>query len=91
MKPQQRPVLPERLRIPLRVGVVVASYVIYRLPGDDEVIAGIFLGAGATLFGFALVDRWTTWRRDRSGMVQVGTTLLGIALLALGAWRLVAP
>lgn len=80
------PPLEERFRIPLRMLVIVAGYLLYYFLSDEAMIPAIFLGLGSVLIGLSLVDRWTVRRSDRSGLLQVGTTLLGIGLLLLGAF-----
>ena len=80
------PAIPEKARIPLRVAAVVVGYLIYRLLADDGVMGPAFIGFGVAFLGFVLVDRYGTWRRDRSGLLQVGTTLLALGLLGLGAY-----
>lgn len=80
------PPLEERYRIPLRMAVIVASYLLYYFLSDERMIAAIFLGLGSALIGLALVDRWTVRRSERSGLLAVGTTLLGVGLLLLGAF-----
>ena len=80
------PPLEERFRIPLRMLVIVASYLLYYFLSDEKTIPAIFLGLGSVLIGLALVDRWTVRRSERSGLMQVGSTLLGVGLLLLGAY-----
>ncbi len=82
------PPIAQRYRIPLRGGVIVASYLLYLVISQNETVPGIFLGLGSLLIGFAVVDRWTVWRRERSGLIQVGMTLLGAGLLGLGLYLL---
>jgi len=81
------PPIEERLNVPLKVGAVAIGYVLYRvLFRDGRGIAGpLFVGGGFVIFAYAMVNRWTQWRRDRSGLLQVGTTILGLGLLGLGA------
>ena len=80
------PAVPEKARIPLRIGAVILGYIVYRLLADDEVMGPAFIGFGTAFLGFVLVDRYATWRRDRSGLLQVGTTLLALGFLGLGAY-----
>ena len=84
---EQPPPVSERMNIPLKVVAVVISYVLYRvLLGDDDRIAGpLLVAVGFAIFAYAMVNRWTQWRRERSGLLQVGTTVLGLCLLLLGA------
>lgn len=89
-RPEGPPPIEERYRIPLRVGVIVAAYLLYLVVSSDAPIAAIFLGLGVLLIGLALVDRWTLRRAKRSGLLQVGMTILGIGLLGIGLFRLLA-
>jgi hypothetical protein len=45
----------------------------------------VFVGVGFVVLAYATVNRLTQWRRDRSGLLQVGTAILGLGLLGLGA------
>lgn len=80
------PPLEERFRIPLRMVVIVVGYLAYFFLSDRQLVPAIFVGLGLVLIGLPLVDRLTVRRGDRSGLLQVGTTLLGFGLLALGAF-----
>ena len=80
------PAIPEKARIPLRVGAVILGYIVYRLLADEKVMGPASIGFGIAFLGFVLVDRYGTWRRDRSGLLQVGTTLLALGFLGLGAY-----
>ncbi|MDQ3646150.1 MAG: hypothetical protein M3345_04355 [Actinomycetota bacterium] len=82
---ESRPLVSEKLRMPLRIVAVGLAYVVYRV-AQPPLGGGIFAGAGTVLLTWAVIDRWTLWRRDRSGLLQVGTTVLGIGLLLLGAY-----
>jgi hypothetical protein len=66
------------------VGAIVACYALYFVLSRDRTGPAVFIGLGSLLIAFSLIDRWTLWRRDRSGLMQVGQTLLGLGLLALG-------
>lgn len=76
--------LPERWRMPLRVVAVFVAYLFYRLPGDDRLGAGLLIGGGTLMLAFVLIDRWTLPRRERSGLLQVGTTILSLGLVGVG-------
>ena len=84
---EQPPPVSERASVPLKVASVVIGYLIYRvLLGDGDRVAGpLFVAAGFVALAYAMVNRWTTWRRDRSGLLQVGSTILGLGLMGLGA------
>lgn len=79
------PPIDERYRMFLRIVVVVVAYGLYLLLQRESLAAGVIAGAGVLALGWATVDRYTRWRRDRSEMMLVATTLLGVGLLALGA------
>lgn len=89
-RPEAPPPIEERYRIPLRVAVIFGAYALYFVLSSDATIAAIFLGLGVLLIGLALVDRWTLRRTNRSGLLQVGMTILGTGLLGLGLFRLLA-
>ncbi|HEX2058343.1 MAG TPA: hypothetical protein VHI71_08240 [Actinomycetota bacterium] len=81
----RRPPIDERYRMFLRIAVVVAAYGAYLLvQRDGKIGAGALVGFGLIALGFATVDRLTRWRRELSEMMLVGTTLLGLGLLAVG-------
>lgn len=83
------PPIEERYRIPLRVVVIVGSYLLYFVLSDERLIAAIFLGLGSAFLGLSLVDRWTLRRSKRSGLLQVGLTILALAFLGLGLFFLI--
>lgn len=76
--------LPESWRMPLRVAAVFLAYVLYRVPGDDRLGAGVLLGVGSFMLASVVIDRLTLPRVDRSGLLQVGTTVLGLGFVAVG-------
>lgn len=78
------PPIEPKYRIPLRVAAIAACYAIYFFLSRDRTGPAVFIGLGSLLISFSLIDRWTLWRRDRSGLMQVGQTVLGLGLLALG-------
>ena len=80
------PPLEERFRIPLRILVIVLAYLVYFFLSNERLVPAIFVGLGLALIGLPLVDRWTLRRNERSGLLQVGTTLLGTVLLLLGGF-----
>lgn len=80
------PPVPEKYRMPLRIGAVFLGYGIYLVLEDEKIVGPAFVGVGSIIFLWALIDRYTTWRRDRSGLMQVGSTLLGVALIGIGTY-----
>ena len=84
-EPQDRPPpIDERYRMFLRIVVVVVAYGVYLLVQSERLAAGVLVGAGVIALGFSTIDRLTRWRRDRSEMMLVGTTLLGFGLTGVG-------
>ena len=80
------PPIPEKMRIPLRIGAAILAYVLYRVLLDEKVIPPVFIAFGALLVAGTLIDRWTLRRRETSGLLQVGTTILGLGLLGIGIY-----
>ena len=80
------PPIEPKHRIPLRMIAVIACYALYFYLSRERTAPAAFVGLGALLISWSLIDRWTLWRRDRSGLMQVGQTLLGTGLLGLGVF-----
>jgi hypothetical protein len=83
---EQPPPLRERMRMPLRVVVVVAAYLLGRVLAPDRVVARLMIWAGGVLLGWLVVDRATMWARERSGMMIAGATVLGLGLGGTGIY-----
>jgi hypothetical protein len=83
---EEKPPIEEKHRIPLRVAAIVGAYALYFFLSRESTAPAVFIGLGVLLVAFALIDRWTLWRRDRSGLMQVGMTVLGLGLFALGLY-----
>ena len=77
-----------KLGIWLRVGVILGAYLVYRLIEVERFSAGLFVGVGVLLLGYALVTYLTTRSDERSGLMQTGQTILGGVLLLLGIGQL---
>lgn len=77
------PPLPERIRMPLRIASVAVGYLIYRLIGDPFVGA-LLVWVGFVVLVWALIEKATTYRKDRLSMMLAGQAVLGIGLLAAG-------
>lgn len=84
-EPNRPPPIDERYRMFLRILVVVLAYGSYLIVQREKLVPAVLVGAGVLALGFSTVDRLTRWRRDVSEMMLVGTTLLGVGLVALGA------
>lgn len=80
------PAIPEKFRMPLRIAAAFLGYAIYLVLEEGKVVGPAFVGAGSVIFLWALIDRYATWRRDRSGLMQVGSTILGLALIGIGLY-----
>jgi hypothetical protein len=76
-------------QLPLRLGAILLAYVVYRAIGDEHRAAGIFIGIGTLILGYAVVTYLTTRTDERSGLLQAGQTILGLGLIAVGLLRLV--
>jgi hypothetical protein len=83
-EPNRPPRIDERYRMFLRIVAVLVGYGAYLVVQRDKLMAGVLVGAGVIALGFSTVDRLTRWSRDRSDMMLVATTLLGLGLAAVG-------
>lgn len=82
---EQQPVIPEKWVMALRLAIVLACYALYRLLEPEHgVMPAVFVGTGVLIFVYTLIDRYALWRRERSGMMQVAQTILGIGLALTG-------
>lgn len=72
--------------MPLRVAMVLAAYGMYRVPGDDDLPAGLALGVGTLLVGFVVVDRATLGRSSTPRVPEVVQIVAGLVLIALGVF-----
>ena len=84
MRQEGPPPLPERIRLPLRIASVVIGYVIYRVV-QPPLVGAALIGIGFVMVDWAIIEKVTTFRKDRMSMMLVGQALLGIGLLIAGA------
>ncbi|HET7483526.1 MAG TPA: hypothetical protein VFK89_11770 [Actinomycetota bacterium] len=75
-----QPELSERLRMPLRIFVVIGGYALYRWVGDP-MGAALMMWAGTIALGWAVIERFTTYRQQRMEMMLWAQGLLGIGLI----------
>ena len=80
------PLIQTRFRLPLRVAAVFVGYFLYRGVVDARIVPGAMVGIGAILLAWSVIDELTLVPNQRLGLVQVGSALLGIGLLGLGAF-----
>ena len=78
------PPLPERIRMPLRIASVIIGYLIYRIVGEP-VVGAFLIWVGFVALDWAIIEKATTYRKDRLNMMLVGQALLGVGLLVAGA------
>lgn len=90
MKDTTPPPVDPKYAIYARVAIVAIAYFAYRTVEDKHLAAGIFLGVGVLLVGYALVTKLTTWAKDRSEMMQMGQTILGLGLVGIAIFLLVS-
>ncbi|MGH2734921.1 MAG: hypothetical protein ACRDKZ_05030 [Actinomycetota bacterium] len=69
----------------LRIAAVALGYAFYLPLQRNSLPGAVMVWAGTVVFGWVLIDRYTLRRRDGSGLMQVGSTLLGLGLIAIGA------
>jgi hypothetical protein len=77
---EEQPPLEGRYRVPLLIVNGIAAFLIARFL-FDKTAAWIVGGLGLLCLGASMVNRYTLWRREKSGLMQVGTALLGFGLL----------
>ena len=70
--------------MPLRIASVIAGYVIYRIVGEP-VVGALLIWIGFIALDWAIIEKMTTYRKDRLSTMLAGQALLGIGLLAAGA------
>ena len=78
------PPLPERVRLPLRIASVVIGYVIYRIVGEP-VVGAFLIWVGFIALDWAIIEKVTTYRKDRLSMMLAGQAVLGAGLMVAGA------
>lgn len=79
------PSIPQNWLMPLRIAVIAVAYGIYRaLEASNRAFPSALIAVGLIILAYSLINRYGLWRRDRSGLLQVGQTILGLGLLALG-------
>ncbi len=83
-EPNRPPRIDERYRMFLRIVAVLVGYGAYLIVERERLMAGVLMGAGVIALGFSTVDRLTRWSHDRSEMILVATTLLGLGLAGVG-------
>ena len=66
--------------------VLFLGYFAYRWVDDPRLFPGAFVGFGTVLVLWAVIDEVTLAKRQRLSMMQVGSAILGLVLVALGAY-----
>ena len=81
---RETPLLPEKLRLPLRIASVITGALIYYVLGKP--LAGALLvSIGFVAFDWAVIEKLTTYRKDQLNTMLMGQALLGIGLMIAGA------
>ena len=86
MSEDRGPLVNTRFRMPARVAAVFIGYFIYRWVDDPRLFPSVFVGLGAVLVMWAVIDELTLVKRQRSSLMQVGSAILGLVLILLGAY-----
>ena len=69
----------------LRIVSIGLAYALYRwLETDHGAGAALLVAAGSLVVSYSLINRYGLRRRERSGLLQVGQTILGLGLVAAG-------
>lgn len=85
---RRAPRLTDKQLLAVRFVAILLSYGVYRLLEPRGVVPAFFIGIGMLLVLYNLIDRFALAARDRSRLMEVGSILLGSALLGLGAYLL---
>lgn len=70
--------------MPFRIFAVIGGYALYRWVGDP-LPAALMMWGGTIALGWAVVERFTTWRNDRVSTLLLGQGLLGVGLIVAAA------
>ena len=76
--------LSERYRRPARLVAIVIAYVVYRLPGDDRLTAGLLLGFGTLALLWTAVDALSLPETERPRYAGVVGLAGGAGLVIAG-------
>lgn len=82
------PRLTDRQLLMVRFVAILISYGIYRLFEPRGVVAAFFIGVGALVTAYNLIDRFALPARERSELMEIGSIVLGLGLLGIGAYLL---
>ena len=77
-----------RYRIPARMAAAVGAYLLYRWALDDRVVPAAFLGVGALLLSWAVIEEVTVPPEGRYELLTVSSAVLGLGLAGLAVYLL---
>ena len=72
--------------MPARIAAVLIGYLLYRWVWDDRIVPGLMVGAGFILVAWLAIDSFTRPRHERLQLLEVGSAVLGLGLLGVGAY-----
>ncbi len=81
------PRLDEKQAMVARLVTIGLAYGLYRLLETRDVIGGALAGLGFLMIVYGYITMFSTRDADRSEMLRVGQTILGLGLVALGLFR----
>lgn len=70
----------------LRFVAILVSYGVYRLIEPRRFVAAVFVGIGTLMLLYRAIDRWALPRAERLELLEIGSIVLGLGLLGLGAY-----
>ncbi len=79
------PPLPERFRMPLRVGAVFIGWLIYVLV-DGPLVGRVLLWVGFIALAWALIEKMTTFKQQQLSLMLAAQAFLGVGLLVAGGF-----
>ncbi len=78
-----KPRLPGGTAMTLRIVAVIVGYLIYRLV-DEPLVSALLIAIGFVMLTWAVIERETTFRKDRLSIMIAGQAMLGLGLVAAG-------
>lgn len=80
------PIVPEKLRMPLRITSVVIAYIVFRVLEGRSIAGAISVAVGLLVLDWSIIDRLTKHAPARLEMMEVASGVLATGLLGVGVY-----